>query len=296
MFSFVTHLIKIMFHLSKLGFQQSCLLICFISFLACSNQPVKDAEQKTENTDTVTNAHIPAVTAPVVDSVYKIDSNKTYIYLTFDDGPQHGTMNCVNICRQEGVKASFFMVGAHMHGKSDGKQIVATIRNSYPQNLLANHSYDHASGKYKYFYQHPQMALADFLRTQDSLMPSRKIIRLPGNSAWVREGDLKASNLVRPVSRLLDSAGYNVIGWDLEWNFDHKSARPVQSPEKLSAQLDTLLVHGSTHQPKHLVILTHDRMFHRSPDSLALVQFIQLVKRNPNCVFETVDHYPGLKK
>jgi hypothetical protein len=37
-------------------------------------------------------------------------------------------------------------------------------------------------------------------------------------------------------------------------------------------------------------------MFHKSQDSLALVQFIQLVKRNPNYVFETVDHYPGLKK
>ncbi len=89
---------------------------------------------------------------------------------------------------------------------------------------------------------------------------------------------------------------FNVIGWDMEWNFDHKSARPVQSPEKLAAQVDTLVAHGYTYQPKHLVILTHDRMFHRSPDSLALVQFIQLVKRNPNYVFETVDHYPGLKR
>ena len=82
----------------------------------------------------------------------------------------------------------------------------------------------------------------------------------------------------------------------MEWNFDHKSARPVQSPEKLAAQVDTLIARGYTYQPKHLVILTHDRMFHKSQDSLALVQFIQLVKRNPNYVFETVDHYPGLKK
>ena len=63
-----------------------------------------------------------------------------------------------------------------------------------------------------------------------------------------------------------------------------------------AAQVDTLIARGYTYQPKHLVILTHDRMFHKSQDSLALVQFIQLVKRNPNYVFETVDHYPGLKK
>ena len=296
MFRFVPHLKFYMFRLSKLGFQHSCVLCCFLAFLACSNQPVVDAVQSSPKADTIATNPSPVSSAISNTQAPFIDSNTTFIYLTFDDGPQHGTVNCIQICRQEGVKASFFMVGAHMHGKSDGKEIVASIRNSYPQNLLANHSYNHAMGKYKYFYQHPQMALADFLRTQDSLMPPRKIIRLPGNSAWVRDGEIKASRLVRPISRLLDSAGYNVIGWDLEWNFDHKSARPVQSPEKLAAQMDTLLAHGSTRQPKHLVILTHDRMFHRSPDSLALVQFIQLVKRNPNYVFETVDHYPGLKK
>jgi peptidoglycan/xylan/chitin deacetylase (PgdA/CDA1 family) len=285
-----------MFHLFKPGFQQSCLFVCFLAFLACSNQPLKEPESISPSVDTVTTPVNIEPIVPVNETATNFDSNKTYIYLTFDDGPQHGTVNCINICRQEGVKASFFMVGAHMQVKSDGKQIVASIRNSYPQFLLANHSYDHAKGKYKYFYQHPQMALADFLRTQDSMMPLPKIIRLPGNNAWVRDTVIKASRLVRPVSRLLDSAGFNVIGWDMEWNFDHKSARPVQSPEKLAAQVDTLVAHGSTYQPKHLVILTHDRMFHRSPDSLALVQFIQLVKRNPNYVFETVDHYPGLKK
>ena len=46
----------------------------------------------------------------------------------------------------------------------------------------------------------------------------------------------------------------------------------------------------------HLVILTHDRMF-RSPNYLdSLTTFINLVKQNPNYVFETMDHYPDLKK
>jgi peptidoglycan/xylan/chitin deacetylase (PgdA/CDA1 family) len=285
-----------MFHLIKLGLQQSCLFLSFLAFLACSNQPSKETDPVSPSADSISSpAHIEPLFLTNVHAL-NFDSNKTYIYLTFDDGPQHGTVNCINICRQEGVKASFFMVGVHQQMKSDGKQIVAIIRNGYPQNLLANHSYDHANGKYKYFYQHPQMALADFLRTQDSLMPLPKIIRLPGNNAWVRNTEIKASRLVRPVTSLLDSAGFNVIGWDMEWNFDHKSARPVQRPDSLAAHVDTLIAHGYTHLPKHLVILTHDRMFQRSPDSLALVQFIQLVKRNPNYVFETVDHYPGLKK
>ena len=86
------------------------------------------------------------------------DSTKKYIYLTFDDGPQHGTTTCYDICKADGIKATFFMVGLHTAQKTDGKKIVAMIRASYPQILLANHSYTHANDKYIFFYRHPVMA------------------------------------------------------------------------------------------------------------------------------------------
>jgi len=82
------------------------------------------------------------------------------------------------------------------------------------------------------FYEHPQMALEDFMQAQQTLSVPYKIIRLPGNSAWVQKDTIKASNLVKPVCALLDSAGYNIIGWDVEWSFNHKTAYPVQKPEK----------------------------------------------------------------
>ncbi len=224
------------------------------------------------------------------------DSTKKYIYLTFDDGPQHGTVECFDLVKQEGIKASFFMVGLHMAKKSDGKKIVSMIREGYPQVLLCNHSYTHANDKYLDFYHHPYFAEQDFYQAQDSLQVPYKILRLPGNRSWAREGELKATVLVRPVAELLDSAGYNIIGWDLEWNFNHKNARPVQSPQKLANQVDSAFAHMDTHTPNHLVILSHDRMFQRPGDLASLSKFIQILKQNPNYVFETVDHYPGLKK
>ena len=224
------------------------------------------------------------------------DSTKKYIYLSFDDGPQHGTTSCYDLCKQEGIKASFFMVGQHTAQKSDGKSIVSMIRESYPQILLANHSYTHANGKYLYYYHHPKFAEEDLLRTQDSLHIPFKIIRLPGNRSWVREGEMKATKLAKPLALLLDSAGYNIIGWDLEWNFNHKSARPVQSASKLAAQVDSAFAKSDTHVKNHLVILSHDRMFQRPADADSLAKFIHILKQNPTYVFETVDHYPGLKK
>lgn len=224
------------------------------------------------------------------------DSSKKYIYLSFDDGPQHGTVTCYNLCRAENVKASFFMVGLHTAQKSDGKQIVSMIRNSYPQSLLANHSYTHANGKYVAFYHHAAEAESDFLEAQHSLDIPYKIARLPGNRSWVRDGEVRATDLVRPVAHLLDSAGYNVIGWDAEWHFGKKNARPVQSAEKMAAQIDSALAKNQTHVRNHLVLLTHDRMFQRPADADSLAKLIRLLKQNPSYVFETVDHYPGLKR
>jgi peptidoglycan/xylan/chitin deacetylase (PgdA/CDA1 family) len=223
------------------------------------------------------------------------DSAKQYIYLSFDDGPQHGTTTCFDLVRREHIKASFFMVGLHTARKTDGRKIVAMIRNAYPEVLLANHSYTHAMGRYPYFYHHAAAAEQDFLRAQDSLKVPFKISRLPGNNAWAEQGNIRASHLAQPVTRLLDSAGYNVIGWDLEWRFKKTSARPVQSATKLAAQVDSLLAMNKTHTPHHLVILSHDRMFQRPEDADSLARFITLLKHNPRYVFETVDHYPGVK-
>ncbi len=224
------------------------------------------------------------------------DSSKKYIYLSFDDGPQNGTMDCYNLCKQAGIKASFFMVGLHTAKKSDGKKIVNLIRESYPQLLLANHSFTHANSHYHFFYEHPAMAELDFEKAQTYLEVPYKIGRLPGNRAWLRDNDIKANSLVLPLTHLLDSACYNLIGWDVEWNFKKKSARPVQSPQQLANQIDSAFAKNETHLQNHLVILTHDRMFKRPADADSLAKFIRILKSNPNYILETVDHYPGLKK
>jgi len=273
----------------------SIVLSCFLAGLGSCNQASSTNQQMK---DSVPKTPVKLSISSENESVafkQNTDTTKSTIYLTFDDGPQKGTIGCYNTCKSLGVKASFFMVGLHQNAKSDGKKLVSMIRSGYPEFLLTNHSYTHAKDKYKDFYHHPQAALIDFLSAQDSLKVPKKIIRLPGNSAWVRAADVKSSQLVSAVTHLLDSAGYNVIGWDLEWNFSHKTGRPIQTPEKLAAQVDSAFAHQNMHVRKHLVILTHDRMFQRPADSLSLVKFIRLLQRNPNYVFETVDHLPGLK-
>jgi len=224
------------------------------------------------------------------------DSSKKYIYLSFDDGPQPGTLETYAICRDNGVKATYFMIGLHTMSRKDGRDVVAKIKNGYPQFLLANHSFSHANGHYIDFYNHPDRSLLDFLRTQDTLKATYKIIRLPGNNAWLLKDTIHASGLVRQVCKLLDSTGYNVIGWDTEWAFNHKTALPFQSAEQMASQIIGLLEKNETFTKNHLVLLTHDRIFHRQQDLDSLNKMIGILKQQPNFIFETIDHYPGLKQ
>lgn len=263
--------------------------------IACNN-----AAPNTIGNDSVTTKKPTTNTPPVNPDIEKFerkpfnyDSTKTYIYLTFDDGPHGGTKECFDVCKKLGIKATFFMVGRHAKDVW-GQQTVKMIRDAYPQILLANHSYTHANEKYKYFYEHPTMAEQDFYQAQQSLNVPYKIIRLPGNSAWVRKGEIKSSHLVNAVCKKLDSAGYNVIGWDVEWNFSRGQSYPVQSASKIAEQVNNAAT-GHTHTPKHVMILTHDRMFRTPAFADSLSKFINSIKQNPDYVFETVDHYPNLK-
>jgi peptidoglycan-N-acetylglucosamine deacetylase len=225
-----------------------------------------------------------------------IDTTHWYVYLTFDDGPQPGTANCIQICKDEQVKASFFMVGLHTDRWGPGKRLVDTIRQAYPQFVLANHSYSHAYNHYRYFYQHPDEALADFQQAEQVLRPNFRIARFPGNNAWGIEHQEKSHHLVAAVLHKMDSIGYDVIGWDQEWNFRHTNSRPVQIPDSLVARTMQLLREGKTRIPRHLVLLSHDRMFSRPADSASLQRYIFLLKQQPEIVFQTIDQYPGVSK
>ena len=68
--------------------------------------------------------------------------DKRYIYLTWDDAPQRGTVNCAEVFLQNQVKATFFAVGLNVHN-AEGHSALDTITQAYPQLLLCNHGWSH---------------------------------------------------------------------------------------------------------------------------------------------------------
>jgi len=282
---------------SKALFSVKKALVFYLgTILLISSCSARPDEQPSPTYPSKTSADIGQFPTAPSDTVPAPDTLHWYVYLTFDDGPQHGTSNCIQVCKDEQAKASFFMVGMHAERWPEGKLRVDTIRQGQPQFLLANHSYSHARNRYRYFYQHPDDALTDFLQAEKILQPNYRIARLPGNNAWSILHNERSHHLVASVLHKLDSIGYDVIGWDLEWNFRHNNSRPVQLPDTLAARTLQLLREGKTRVPRHLVLLMHDRMFANPEDAASLQQYIQLLKAEPGMVFETIDHYPGVGK
>lgn len=236
---------------------------------------------------------------PVPGTPIKYDSSKRYIYLTWDDSPQPpGTVNCKNVFHAAGVKATFFSVGFNQVGPWK-KRLIDSIRNGYPEFLLANHSFSHGfNDKYSKFYApaNTDSALNDFLKNEKVLGVPVKIIRLPGNNTWASNGKIDGQKAETELVKKLDGLGYKIVGWDLEWGQQGKKKEPRESAEEMVKRINQKFEDGSTNQQNAIVILSHDRLFEKKQFADSLTRFIDLLKADKRNVFETIDHYPTIQQ
>ncbi|HEY6976227.1 MAG TPA: polysaccharide deacetylase family protein [Chitinophagaceae bacterium] len=230
---------------------------------------------------------------PFADSIFSYDSTKKYVYFTFDDGPQPGTMNCFHIVRELNVKATFFMIGVQIDNENLRKR-VDSIRESYPEILLCNHSFTHANfNHYKAYYNNADSAARDVIKAQSIMQVPLKIFRTPANNSWNINGRVRSPQLTKQLCYLLSNAGYQVAGWDVEWNFGEGSA-PVQSADRMIKEIEKSFNNNTNFVHNNVVILTHDRMFKRVQYADSLRKVITALKKDSGIVFETMDHYPGI--
>ena len=268
-----------------------------------SNKFVKALAAFTVLIASCTNTQQKAVTGdsiiskPVPGSAIHYDSSKRYIFLTWDDSPQPpGTINCKKIFREENVKATFFSVGFNVVGPQK-KRIIDSLLKDYPQFLVANHSFSHGfKDNYKKFYALPDSAYNDFIKNEKELGIGVKIIRLPGRNTWASNGKLSGQESKGPLVKKLDSAGYKIIGWDIEWAQHSKMKAPKQSAVEMAAEVNRKLEDGNTVEQNAIVILSHDRLFEKTQFADSLRKFISILKQDPRNVFETIDHYPLVQR
>jgi peptidoglycan/xylan/chitin deacetylase (PgdA/CDA1 family) len=219
---------------------------------------------------------------------------KKKIYLTFDDGPNRGTRNVLDIVQDEQVPVSFFIVGEHVFA-SINQSVTWDSLKMRKQIELCNHSYSHAwHNKFEKFYQSPDSVISDFEKAQDSLGLTNNIVRTPGRNTW-RIDSLQYTDLKKSKAAVdsLQKAGFIVMGWDLEWHYDHKDLSVKNSADDLLRQIDSVFVNKKTKSPEHLVLLAHDQVYQKSKDSTELRLLIQKLKLKEEYELSLVTSYPG---
>lgn len=230
-----------------------------------------------------------------IDSLAKANDPRKKIYLTFDDGPNAGTMNVLNAVIEEQVPVSFFVVAKHVYDSREQRLTWEKLKTT-PGIELCNHSYSHAGNRYSKFYRDPQKVIADFKRSNDSLQFSNKVARMPGRNAWridsIRNTDVKESRIAIDSVYL---AGFSIMGWDVEWGFDHQTFAPDADTSLLFRRIENLLNDEATKKPGHLVLLAHDQAFRTEEDIQLLKAVLRYFKNNPEYELLPASRYPGVK-
>jgi peptidoglycan/xylan/chitin deacetylase (PgdA/CDA1 family) len=223
-----------------------------------------------------------------------VKKKKKKIYLTSDDGPNKGTRNVLDIVKDEKIPVTFFIVGEHVYASVNQNitwdSLIAT------QGIdLCSHSYTHAlHNKFETFYQSPDTVISDFQRAQDSLQFKNNIVRTPGRNTWrmdsIQFTDLKKS---KAAVDSLQKAGFIVMGWDLEWHYDHKDLSVKNTADEVIKQIDSVFNNKKTKSPEHLILLAHDQVYQKSKDSIELRQLIQKLKLKDEYELSLATSYPG---
>lgn len=222
----------------------------------------------------------------------KKTQQQNIVYLTFDDGPLNGSENIDSVVLAEKLKVSVFLVGAHVQ-KSRTMENYCKFYTENPFIDEYNHSYTHANDRYQQFYSNTKAVVADVEKNQLFLKLQYKIVRLPGRNMWRVGGrtkdDVKSGSA---AADLLAARGYKVIGWDLEWMHNPKTAAPVQTVDEIEHEIENKLKQGETFTPGNIVILLHDEMFQKKWQESELRLLMERL-REKGYVFEQIRFYPS---
>lgn len=171
----------------------------------------------------------------------QINPGKT-IFLTFDDGPSDRTLEILDILREKGIKATFFVTGnCPAKGKSIMKKIVDE------GHAIGVHTYTHA---FKKIYASVNAFLDDFNKIYNLIYDATgvkpTIFRFPGGSKnGFNNGNYR--ELIAEMTR----RGFDYFDWNLSAG-DAVSRTPTPTSRCISNVLN------ASKNCRHGVVLMHD--------------------------------------
>ena len=192
--------------------------------------------------------------------VWDIPNNEQKVYLTFDDGPIPAVTEWVlDLLKSEGIKATFFCIGANIQKHSE---IYQRILNEGHQ--TGNHTFHHLKGwktPTKEYVQNVQSCEIEMKKWGPN---NTKLFRPPFGKI--------TPNQVNALHNL----GYKIIMWDVV-SYDYNKAI---SSEKCLNNVITKSAQGS-------IIVFHDSLKAEKNLKYALPKALHFLKNN-GCVFDVL--------
>ena len=178
-----------------------------------------------------------------IQNIYSPGEEKV-VYLTFDDGPSANiTPLILDLLKQEGIKATFFILG---NNASYHPELVQRAYNE--GHYIANHGYTH---RYSEIYESPETILNDYYKCNQALKNAlnnpnyeSKVYRYPGGSTGGKYHDTKAAG-----KEVLKT---NNIAY-LDWNALTCDAEGTPTKESIIENL-----HNTVGEKQSVVLLMHD--------------------------------------
>ena len=188
-----------------------------------------------------------------------------YIYLTFDDGPSNLTLDILDILKEEGVKATFFVTG-----QSDSTNYI--IKRAYDEgHTIGLHTYSH---QYSYVYSSVDNYFTDLNRISskvESIIGKKtNIIRFPGGSSNTVSRSYSIGIMTHLTGEVLNK-GYRYFDWNIDSN---DSGNAYTDSSQIYLNVINNLSHSKTN-----VVLMHDSYGHTATRD-ALRNIIEYGKRN----------------
>lgn len=202
------------------------------------------------------------------------------VYLTFDDGPSENTLEVLDILKEYGVPASFFVIAAD--NNRDDLPILA--RTSAEGHCIALHSCTHS---YKTIYDSPEHFWHDIDLLKEAIAPyvspAPTILRFPGGSTNTVSRKYGGSDIMKLLKTQATQKGYTYVDWNVSADDALRS--------KLSADsiYDNVVRDASKHNT--CVVLMHDTKVTDNTVK-ALPRIIEWFQ-NAGYRFDTVDHLPA---
>jgi peptidoglycan-N-acetylglucosamine deacetylase len=220
------------------------------------------------------------------------------VYLTYDDGPNSGTMNVYNTVKTKEFKATFFLIGSNIDAttttvvKTLGKDSDIEIAN-HCQTHLPLVMYNGLNKNIVDNYQDGSQSISNALEIKKEY----KKIRFPGNNTW-RVRDISQTSFgkrwhglptwaSKDEANLLASKGYSIFGWDLEWKGPGKI---TESPDVVIQNIKNNFDENRTKTRNKLILLAHDAMFSSKNDQARLDYMLSKLKEY-EYITDTISNY-----